>query len=154
VVIAGLTTANPTIYRAGLALQSVRPQWKTWKVTMVVGAVTAAAAVFPALVMKLLEFVALYGLLLMPMGAVVVMDVYVLPRLGLVSDAAERFGRSVNPAAAIAWGVTLAACLCINLAFGLEVFFLGLPGWFIAAILYVAASLYLQRSTAGRRAAP
>ena len=35
VVIAGWTTANPTIYRAGLALQAIKPKWKTWKVTAV-----------------------------------------------------------------------------------------------------------------------
>ena len=57
VVIAGWTTANPTIYRAGLALQAIKPKWKTWKVTAIVGVITTSAALFPALVMKLLEFV-------------------------------------------------------------------------------------------------
>ncbi|MEJ2618140.1 MAG: hypothetical protein P8Z35_24495, partial [Ignavibacteriaceae bacterium] len=33
VIVAGWTTANPTIYRAGLALQAIKPKWKTWKVT-------------------------------------------------------------------------------------------------------------------------
>jgi purine-cytosine permease-like protein len=154
VVIAGWTTANPTIYRAGLALQAIRPAWKTWKVTMVVGLITTLAAVFPALVMKLLEFVALYGLLLMPMGAVIMMDVYVLPRLRLLSNYAERFGKSVNPAAAAAWVFTLAACVSINLVFGMEIFFLGLPGWFIASLLYVLGSLLVQRRPVERRVGP
>src|SRR5690606_17179554 len=57
VFIAGLTTANPTLYRAGLAIQSINPQWKTWKVTLLVGLFTTIAACFPALVMRLLEFV-------------------------------------------------------------------------------------------------
>ena len=152
VVIAGWTTANPTIYRAGLALQAIKPEWKTWKVTMVVGMITTLAAMFPALVMKLLEFVALYGLVLMPMGAVIMMDVYILPRLNLESNFAERFGRTVNPAAAVAWGFTLVACISINLLFGMEIFFLGLPGWFIASLLYVFGSLYVQRVRVERRA--
>jgi hypothetical protein len=151
VVIAGWTTANPTIYRAGLALQAIKPEWKTWKVTMVVGMITTLAAMFPALVMKLLEFVALYGLVLMPMGAVIMMDVYILPRLNLQSNFAERFGRTVNPAAAVAWGFTLLACISINLLFGMEIFFLGLPGWFIASLLYVFGSLYVQRVRVERR---
>jgi len=153
VVIAGWTTANPTIYRAGLALQAIKPNWKTWKVTMVVGLITTTAAAFPALVMKLLEFVALYGLVLMPMGAIITMDVYVLPKLNLTSNFAERFQKSINPAAAIAWGFTLVSCLSINLFFGMEIFFLGLPGWFIASLLYVVCSLYLQRGSLERRAA-
>ncbi len=74
VIIAGWTTANPTIYRAGLALQSIVPRWKTWKVTLVTGLITTLAACFPALVMKLLDFVAIYGFVLMPMGAVIFID--------------------------------------------------------------------------------
>jgi len=144
VIIAGWTTANPTIYRAGLALQSIRPKWKTWKVTMVIGMITSFAALFPALVMKLLEFVAIYGLLLMPMGAVIFLDVYVLPRIGLKSDYAATFNKKFNIAAAIAWILCLAICLFINLYFGMEVFFLGLPGWFIAAILYLVFSKLIQ----------
>jgi purine-cytosine permease-like protein len=52
VVIAGWTTANPTLYRAGLALQAVTPNWKRWKVTLAAGLVTTTAACFPALVMN------------------------------------------------------------------------------------------------------
>ena len=38
VVIAGWTTSNPTLYRAGLALQAVTPNWPRWAVTLVAGA--------------------------------------------------------------------------------------------------------------------
>ncbi len=145
VVIAGWTTANPTIYRAGLALQAIRPKWKTWKVTAIVGGITTTAALFPALVMKLLEFVALYGLLLMPMGAIIIMDVYILPKLNLKSNFAEYFKRKFNPSAAISWAVTLLSALIFSLYFGVEVFFLGLPGWFVASIVYVISSLIVQR---------
>ncbi len=153
VIIAGWTTANPTIYRAGLALQAIRPKWKTWKVTMVVGLITTFAAFFPALVMKLLEFVALYGLILMPMGAIIMMDVYLIPRLGLKPHFAEHFNKSFNPAAAISWIVSLALCLFINLYYGMEVFFLGLPGWFIASILYLVSSFLIQRPLLKERSA-
>ncbi len=148
VIIAGWTTSNPTIYRAGLALQAIRPRWKTWRVTMVVGMITTAAACFPALVMKLLDFVALYGLILMPMGAVILMDVYLIPRLGIKSNYAETFGKSFGVAAALAWILTLGFSLFLNLRFGVEVFFLGLPGWFVAAIVYIAFSWFIQKSKA------
>lgn len=146
VIIAGWTTANPTIYRAGLALQSIKPKWKTWRVTMVVGMITTAAACFPALVMKLLDFVALYGLILMPMGAVILMDVYIIPKLGLKSNFALTFNKSFNIAAALAWILTLGFSLFLNMYFGIEIFFLGLPGWFVAAIVYLLFSWLNQRS--------
>lgn len=145
VVIAGWTTANPTIYRAGLALQALRPTWKTWKVTLVVGAITTLAACFPALVMKLLDFVALYGLLLMPMGAVIIMDFYVLPRLKLRQNFAEVAGLSFSIPAALTWILTLAICLFLNFSMGIDIFFLGLPGWFIASLLYVGLSKWYQQ---------
>ncbi|MBN2013486.1 hypothetical protein JW960_29420 [candidate division KSB1 bacterium] len=146
VIVAGWTTANPTIYRAGLALQSIRPKWKTWRVTMVIGMITTAAACFPALVMKLLDFVALYGLILMPMGAVILMDVYIIPKMGFKANYAETFNKSFNIAAALAWVLTLGFSLLINIYFGVEIFFLGLPGWFIAAIVYLVFSWMIQKS--------
>lgn len=151
VIIAGWTTANPTIYRAGLALQAIRPKWKTWRVTMVVGMITTAAACFPALVMKLLDFVALYGLVLMPMGAVILMDFYVLPRIGIKSNYAENSGKSINVSAAAAWILTLLFSLFLNQYYGVEIFFLGLPGWFVAATVYLSASRIMQKSDALKR---
>ncbi|GAB2785711.1 hypothetical protein GCM10027275_32600 [Rhabdobacter roseus] len=144
VVIAGWTTANPTIYRAGLALQSWYPKWKTWKITLLVGLITTTAAMFPALVMRLLDFVALYGLLLMPMGAIIFSDVYLLPRLGLRQEYALKKGLRTNLAAALTWVLTLALCLSMNWLAGVEIFFLGLPGWFIAVGLYVGLSKAFQ----------
>ncbi len=146
VIIAGWTTANPTIYRAGLAVQAIIPNSKTWKVTLIVGLVTTTAACFPALVMRLLDFVALYGLLLMPMGAIIFIDFYLLPRLGLKSDFAKKAGLGVNWAAASTWILTLAACLFINFSMGIEIFFLGLPGWFVAVVLYIGLSYVFQPS--------
>jgi len=146
VVLASWTTANPTIYRAGLAMQTVTPDWKRWKVTAAVGGVTTVVALFPALMMRLLDFVALYGLLLMPMGAVIFADYWLLPRLELRQDYAEWKQLRWAWPAALAWLVTLGACLLLNLVWGVEIFFLGLPGWFIATGLYVALSYAQQRS--------
>jgi NCS1 family nucleobase:cation symporter-1 len=72
VIIAGWTTSNPTLYRAGLAFQAVTPNWSRTKVTLVTGVVTTAIACFPFVFTKLLDFVGLYGLLLMPAGAIVI----------------------------------------------------------------------------------
>ncbi|NHE58464.1 purine-cytosine permease family protein [Cyclobacterium plantarum] len=145
VVIAGWTTANPTLYRAGLAIQSINPKWKTWKVTLFVGLFTTIAACFPALVMMLLEFVALYGLILMPVGAVIFIDVYLLEKIGLQSNYAEARGTSLNWSVALTWLITLAFCLLLNLVMGIEIFFLGLPGWFVAVLVYVVTAKIIQK---------
>src|SRR5213596_2734288 len=144
VVIASWTTANPTLYRAGMALQTISPNWKRWKVTLAAGAVTTAAAIFPALMMRLLDFVALYGLILMPMGAVIFADFWLLPKLGLRQRYAEWKSLLFSWPAALTWVMTLVACWAINAMWGLEIFFLGLPGWFIATVLYVGLSAIQQ----------
>ena len=74
VVLAGWTTANPTIYRAGLAFQAILPKLSTAKVTMLAGALATIAGLFPAFAMKLLGFVALYGFILAPFGAIIVFE--------------------------------------------------------------------------------
>ncbi len=144
VVIAGWTTANPTIYRAGLAMQTISPNWKRWKVTAAVGGVTTIAALFPGLVMKLLEFVALYGLILMPMGAVIFADFWLFPKLGLKQHYAEWQSILFSWPAGVTWLGTLLSCWGINQIWGLEIFFLGLPGWFIATGLYIVCSKIQQ----------
>ena len=142
VVIAGWTTANPTLYRAGLAFQTITPNWKRWKVTLVAGVVTTIAALFPALMMRLLDFVALYGLLLMPMGAVIFADYWLIPKLKLQSAFAEAKGLLVSWPAASAWLITLVIALLIPL----EIFFKGLPAWFIAVAIFLVASLIQQKT--------
>ncbi len=144
VVIAGWTTANPTLYRAGMALQ-VASGWSRWKVTLVAGLVTTTAALFPALVMRLLDFVALYGLILVPMGAVIFVDYYLLPRMGLQDDYAERKGIMFNQAAGWTWFLMLGASLVAALYFHIDLFFLPAPVWVVAGGVYLLFSKWYQK---------
>ena len=148
VILAGWTTANPTIYRAGLAFQALAPQSSRFSVTMAAGGVATLGALFPALAMKLLAFVGLYGTILMPMGAVIVVDVYVLKFLRRQSNYAERRGLSFNVAAGLAWLLALAVCLLLNTLAGVQVYFLALPGWVMAGVSYATLSVLLQDRTA------
>ncbi len=145
VVIAGWTTANPTLYRAGMALQ-VASGWTRWKVTLVAGLVTTAAAMFPALVMKLLDFVALYGLVLVPMGAVIFADYYLIPKMKLESYFAEKRGISFNWAAGATWFLMLAIALVMNLNFSVELYFLPVPVWIVSVGVYMLFSGVYQRN--------
>lgn len=148
VVIAGWTTANPTIYRAGLAFQAVMPNVSRFKVTLATGLLATVAGMFPAIAMQLLGFVALYGLVLMPIGAVIFVDFWLMKRFGLQSEYAAQRGIAFNGAAAIAWIATLAICLTIVMYDGSLIWFVALPGWFLASLLYVGSSYLLQRSGA------
>ncbi|NLZ04531.1 MAG: hypothetical protein GXY19_05130 [Phycisphaerae bacterium] len=146
VIIAGWTTANPTIYRAGLAFQAIVPRSSRFRVTLITGAIATVAAMFPALAMRLLDFVALYGLVLMPMGAVVFVDYWLIRKFGLKSSYAEVSGRAFNWAAGLAWGVTLVTAFLLVKYAGVQIFFVSLPGWFVAAVLYIILSKFYQKN--------
>lgn len=148
VIIAGWTTANPTIYRAGLAFQAVFPRSSRYRVTLITGLIVAVFGMFPAVAMKLLDFVALYGLILMPMGAVIFVDFYLLPKFGLTPYYAEKSGTTFNWAAGIAWIATLATATWLVQTGRMQVFFVSLPGWFIAALLYIIVSKFYQKPIA------
>lgn len=133
VVLAGWTTANPTLYRAGLALQSVTPNWPRWKVTLWTGAVTTGLACFPVFFLKLLDYVALYGLILMPVGAVVFTEHWILPRIGVEKYMAETRGLILNWQALAVWLGTL----LVAWALPMHLFYRWLPCWFVAVGAYV-----------------
>ena len=145
VIVAGWTTANPTIYRAGLAFQAVMPGVSRFKVTFATGMIAAVAGMFPAFAMKLLDFVAIYGLVLMPMGAVIFADFYLMKYFNLRSWYAERAGISFSPAAGTAWILTMAICWGLVQFTGFQIFFVSLPGWFMAVALYLIISKFTQR---------
>jgi purine-cytosine permease-like protein len=152
VIIAGWTTANPTIYRAGLAFQAIIPKVSRFKVTLATGMIATIAGMFPAFAMKLLDFVAIYGLLLMPMGAVIFVDFWLIKKFGLKSNYAHVSKTYFNWAAGLAWIVTVVICFALvksdyTLESGFkpfQIYFVSLPGWFIAAILYIGLSAFYQ----------
>jgi purine-cytosine permease-like protein len=145
VIVAGWTTANPTIYRAGLAFQAIFPKSSRYKVTLITGMIAAVAGMFPAIAMKLLGFVALYGMVLMPMGAVIFVDYWLFDKLGLKRSYAEAADDPFNWAAGLTWFATLGVCTWLVLSGRTQIFFVSLPGWFVAAILYVVLSKLYQK---------
>ena len=138
VIAAGWTTANPTLYRAGLALQAVTPGWPRWLVTLVAGAITTVMACSPWVFVKLLDFVGLYGLLLMPVGAIVFAEHWIFPRIGLVRFWATRNGRNCYWPALAAWGIAIAAALAANHLGYIHLFYLFVPAWLLTVALYIA----------------
>jgi len=123
-------------------------------------------AIFPAFVMNLLDFVALYGLILMPIGAVVFAEHWLFPLLGLEQYWAEKRKVIFNGPALLTWIVVLLICLwsytltlasllhlpaflvaglrwidSINPVTNLHLYFRWLPGYILAMLLYVGLSI-------------
>ncbi len=134
VLFAGWTTANPTLYRAGLALQTVTPGWPRWKITLAAGTATTVLACFPVFFLKLLDYVAIYGLVLMPIGAIVFAEHWLFPLLKIEQYRAEKRGWTFNAAALAVWLGTLAVVFVMPL----HLYFRWLPGWVIALVSYTA----------------
>ncbi len=137
VVIAGWTTSNPTLYRAGLGLQAVTPNWPRPWVTLVAGTITTIIACFPFVFTRLLEFVGIYGLLLAPAGAIVVTEHWLFPLLGLRCYWTEARRRLLNWPALAAWAIAILFALVLEATGTLHLFFLFLPVYLLTIMLYV-----------------
>src|SRR6056297_2250076 len=152
VVIAGWTTANPTIYRAGLAFQGVLPKSSRTAMTLVAGAVATIAGAFPNLSAQLLGFVGTYGTVLGPMGAVIFVDFYLMKKFGLRNEYATHSGTQVNIAVLIAWLLPVAVGLYLIFQRGVFAAYLVIPCWIACGALFLALSKFTQNPSSGSRA--
>jgi purine-cytosine permease-like protein len=149
VVVAGWTTANPTLYRSGLAVQGIFPRLKRWKVTLGVGAFATLLACSPAIVSKLDQFLGLYALVATPVGAVVLCDIFLFPRLGLRRNLARELGLRLNWSVLACWVVSVAICYLLYDYFEADFyFFMALPGFFLGGLTYTLFAYLQQRKLA------
>ena len=146
VIVAGWTTSNPTLYRAGLALQAITPNWSRMRVTLLAGIVTTAIACFPFVFTRLLDFVGLYGLLLAPAGAVVLTEHWLFPRIGLTRYWAHYQGKALNWPALVAWVGAITIGLLLERTGVLHLVYLFVPVYLMTALGYIALA-----SVAGAR---
>lgn len=145
VLLAGWTTANPTIYRAGLAFQAILPKTSTFWVTIIAGSVATVAGLFPAFAMKLLDFVALYGFILAPVGAIIVFEHFFSEKAGIVSNYAEKSNIKFNKAVLFAWAISFGLFYFISLQFDVFLSFVTLPAWLLCGILFLLFSKRMQK---------
>jgi len=124
-------------------------------VTLFLGAVATCAAMFPVLVMKVLDLLAFGGLLLMPMGVVIFTDCFVLPRLGFPAEFSQRMlvdsgVMLTNWPAAMAWITTIALTLPPVIVGSFAIFFAPLIGIPVASLVYIGG-MYCPLSNASTR---
>ena len=84
VIVAGWTTANANLYRAGLAAQAVFiKRLSRTQATLAVGVVTVVVACFPFVFSQMLPLLTYAGLIVVPVGAIVFAEHVIFPRIGL-----------------------------------------------------------------------
>lgn len=143
VILAGWTTSNPTLYRAGLALQAVTPGWPRWLVTLLAGAGTTIIACSPFVFTKLLDFVGYYGLLLMPLGAIAFTEYWIFPRIGLTRYWTEKKRLAMNWPALLSWLISIAVAITLEKTGTLHLFFLFVPVWMMTSVIYIVLSMLM-----------
>ena len=145
VILAGWTTANPTIYRSGLAFQAILPKWSITKATVLAGSVATIAGIFPSFAMKLLDFVAVYGFILAPVGAVIVFEYYFANRYGVIKNYAEKSNITFNKSVFFAWLISFVIFFGWSKTQGVFLSFLTLPAWLCCGFLFIIFSKFYQR---------
>ena len=109
--------------------------------TIIAGTVCTVAGLFPLFAMKLLDFVGIYGMVLAPVGAIIVVDVFLAKSLGLTSDPAEKFRSPFNVAALLAWVIPAAIGFWSVGFFSLPLpHYATLPVWIASGVLYILLS--------------
>ncbi|USE01390.1 nucleoside transporter [Vibrio sp. SCSIO 43133] len=137
VIIAGWTTSNPTIYRAGLAIQSIFPNKSRAYITTIVGVVTAIIACFPFVFTRLLDFVGYMGLLLAPVGAIILSEHWVFKKIGLTPLWSKYQGNDLNKAALITWAIGVVFAITCEQMGILHLFFLFVPTYLLSMAVYI-----------------
>lgn len=145
VILAGWTTANPTIYRAGLAFQAIIPKVSTFWVTIIAGTIATVAGLFPAFAMKLLGFVALYGFILAPFGAIIVFEHFFHKKAGIIKNYAEVAKINFNKSVLLSWAISFGLFYFISVQFDVFLSFVTLPAWLLCGVLFLVFSKIYQK---------
>ena len=146
VIVAGWTTANANLYRAGLAAQAIFHKRSRKQVTFAVGVVTVAIACFPFVYKQILPLLTYAGLLVVPVGGIVFAEHFIFPRIGLTRYWVKYKGLTHSTPAVASWVAGLVFGFGLNYLQVMSFFYLFLPTWAFTIILYtILASRYGAR---------
>ncbi|QDV25274.1 purine-cytosine permease family protein [Aureliella helgolandensis] len=143
VIVAGWTTANANLYRAGLAAQAIFHNHSRMKVTATVGVITVLVACFPFVFSQMLPLLTYAGLLVVPVGAIVFAEHFIFPRIGLTRYWAHYRSLTHSTPAVASWAAGLVFGFGLQAMNVMSFFYLFLPTWAFTIVLYtVLARLY------------
>ena len=140
VIVAGWTTANPNIYRASLAFQTLFHKLSVKKLTYVVGVIMTVAACFP-ITANIMVIVNIIVLIVPAVGAIIFTEHWIIPKLGGTRYWARYKGWKTNYSALIAWGLALLFVLAGTVTKFMHNYFLFLPTYLIAMVSYMILAM-------------
>jgi len=138
----------PPVAPGPLAFQTLMPKVSTFWVTILAGTIATIAGLFPAFAMKLLGFVAFYGFVLAPFGAVIVFEHFFHKSAGIQKNYAEIAGIKFNPAVLCAWAASFGLFYFLSWQFDIFLSFVTLPAWLLCGVLFLVFSRQWQKHAA------
>jgi NCS1 family nucleobase:cation symporter-1 len=136
IIIAGWTTANANLYRAGLAAQSIFVNQSREKTTAVVGIVTVIIACFPFVFSQMLPLLTYAGLLVVPVGGIVFAEHVLFPKIGLTRYWAKYQNISRSIPAIATWALALIFGFGLNALDVMSFYYLFIPTWIFSIVVY------------------
>lgn len=136
VVVAGWTTANPTIYRSALALNTLMPKLSYKQVTYIVGALMTILACFPGMT-NIGDIVSILGWAVVGVGAICIVEHYLFPKIGYTRFWSMYKEQNINWAAVITWIVSVVFAFAMLKSGLLHRNFIFIPEYIISAVLYI-----------------
>ncbi len=136
IIVAGWTTANANLYRAGLAAQSIFVNHSREKTTAVVGVVTVIIACFPFVFSQMLPLLTYAGLLVVPVGGIVFAEHVLFPKIGLTRYWAKYQNISRSVPAIGSWALALIFGFGLNALDVMSFYYLFIPTWLFTIVTY------------------
>jgi len=136
IIIAGWTTANANLYRAGLAAQSIFVNQSREKTTAIVGVVTVIIACFPFVFSQMLPLLTYAGLLVVPVGGIVFAEHVLFPKIGLTRYWAKYQNISRSIPAIATWALALVFGFGLNILDVMSFYYLFIPTWIFSIVVY------------------
>ncbi|MDO5968770.1 hypothetical protein Q4Q35_03035 [Flavivirga aquimarina] len=136
VIVAGWTTANANLYRAGLAAQAIFTQYSRKTTTLVVGLVTVIVACFPFVFTQILPLLTYAGLLVVPVGAIVFAEHQIFPRIGLTRYWSSYRQLTTSTPAITSWGLGLIFGFGLDFLNVMSFYYLFIPTWIFTILIY------------------
>jgi NCS1 family nucleobase:cation symporter-1 len=136
IIVAGWTTANANLYRAGLAAQSIFVNHSRERTTAIVGMVTVVIACFPFVFSQMLPLLTYAGLLVVPVGGIVFAEHVLFPKIGLTRYWVKYKNITRSVPAIASWALALVFGFGLNFLDVMSFYYLFIPTWFFTIVVY------------------
>lgn len=136
VIVAGWTTANPTIYRCSLSLNVLFPKLSQKHVTYLIGIIMTILACFPAMT-NIGNIVQILGWAVVGVGAICIVEHYLFPKIGYTRYWSMYRGDTINWAAILTWLISVGFVMVMLKTGVLHSNFIFIPEYILAAVVYV-----------------